>query len=138
MELEHLVAEVRWLGMLVEPKLICRDMDATVDVHYVLAYKFNPKLAEIFKKYVSMTPKTEIPRTLVMWVNEFDGARILVVHEYEKKSFEEQIVDWLYNLRDYYVAQKNRLKHAQELLSAVIRSSSTQEARDVQRHKRAP
>mgnify|MGYP001773015190 CR=1 FL=1 len=92
--------------MLVEPKLICRDIDTNVDMHYILAYRFNPKPAEINNKYVSMAPKTGLPRSVITWVNEFDDAHILMVYKDEGKSFEELAMDWLYNLRDYYVKQK--------------------------------
>lgn len=109
--------------MLVEPKLICRDIDANVDTHYILAYEFNPKLTEITRKYVSITPKTKTPRTLTTWINEFDEARILVTYENVKKTFEELVVDWLYNLRDYYVNRKiglNTLRNYLARLSAIV------------------
>jgi len=104
--------------VLVEPELICRDIDASADAHYIVAYKLNLKLIEIARKYVSMTSKTETPRSVVTWVNEFDEARILVIYDDVKKSFEEfeaLVVDRLYQPQRLLCGTK-RPRHVHELL----------------------
>ncbi|MEM0311525.1 MAG: hypothetical protein QXF10_08795 [Ignisphaera sp.] len=56
-------------------------MDANTDMHYILAYRFNPKLTEISRKYVSIAPRAGLSRRVVTWINEYDNAHILVVYE---------------------------------------------------------
>lgn len=122
------------MRILVEPKLICRDIDASTDMHYILAYRFNPKLTEISRKYVSIAPRTVLPRRVVTWINEYDGAHILVVYENMWKSFEELVVEWLYNLRDYYVEHKidlNTLKNYLAHLSAVVAHQKPEMFKDI-------
>lgn len=84
-----------------EYELVCSDSEDVGDIHGLLAYRFNPKLVEIANKYRSSRPTDEaLRRYVISWINEYDGARILVIEDLENKSFEDIIVSWLFNLRD--------------------------------------
>jgi len=94
-------------GALLDYSINCAELPDNTDLHYLLAYRVNPKLAEITNKYYDFEKyKKKQPRTLEMWINEYDGARIRVLYTFDDKSFEETIVDWLFNLRDFLISHK--------------------------------
>ena len=85
-------------------KLNCIELPENIDFHKLLAYKFNPKLADLVNKYYSHS--LESRRTLESWINEYDGARIHILYRVDDKVFENTIIDWLFNLRDMFIHQK--------------------------------
>jgi len=86
---------------LVSYELLCDD-SFEPDLDQLLPYRVNAILAELANKYYRFNKPTMF-RDIVTWINEYDGARIKVIYSFDDRSFEETIVDWLYNLRNYLV-----------------------------------
>ena len=91
--------------------LFCRDEPTKIDAHEILAYKINPKLADITNRYY--VPGSE-RRTLVTWINEFDNARVEISYDYTSEDFENIVIDIIYSLRNLYarnIIDLNSFRH---------------------------
>jgi len=98
------------------------------DLHSLLAYKINPKLAEISQKYYRRNVSRNT-KVIESWLNEYDGARVRVLYTIDDRNFNETIVDWLYDLRDFLIDQKLDLNSYTRYLAdiasiAIIRNPS--------------
>ena len=82
--------------------VVCDSEPMGKDMHDFLAYHFNVKLVGLFNKY----HRSHEVRTVRMWINEYDHARVLVLYRFDRRSFEEVIIDWLFTLRDMLVTHK--------------------------------
>lgn len=91
-------------GLLLKHDIVCSEIPSESDLHNILAYNLNVKLAELSVKYCRLQKGSV--KTLESWINEYDGARIRVLYTFDDRTFEEIIIDWLFNLRDLLIAHK--------------------------------
>jgi len=91
-------------GLLLKYDIICSEIPSKGDLHSLLAYNLNVKLAELFVKYYR--PQRRSVKTLESWINEYDGTRIRVLYTFDDRTFEEMMIDWLFSLRDLLIAHK--------------------------------
>jgi len=84
----------------------CIDASQLSDLHHLLAYKINPRLVELYRTYYRPNLEERRSRRLIEWLNEYEGARIEVVHRGFNETFEERVIDVLFILRDH-VAKGN-------------------------------
>ena len=101
--------------------IICKER--IEDLHETITKRFNPILAEIYRKYCQ--PKG-YQRPLIAYYNEEDGARVQVVYTNINSTLEEAVVNALYNLRDLFVRGKidlNMFRHEVGQLAIMVHSS---------------
>lgn len=79
--------------------LICNDKLLGYDLHSILAYEFNPKLAEITDKYYIVSDRK---RPLNTWINAIDGARVEILYDDSSDALTNLVIDAIYRLRDLY------------------------------------
>lgn len=64
-------------------------------------------LSEIARRYYRLDlKKLRKVRTVAEWSNEYEGAQVQLLYTFDDKTFEETVVEWLFNLRDYLVSHK--------------------------------